>query len=328
MAFLAEKDPDPCKRWEASQELSLHVRQNLIDRKKKQVRPSDIQAIINAIRSVILDQDLDDGIKAEMMRMPTASNLADVQARGTVDPLLIYNVRKQVTQMIGQRLEDHFLETYQAKQSNDPYVFTPTEMNRRKLMNNCLSYLVPGQEEKYLGLARNQFEADHNFNDVLSALNIISEVKNEEIKQACFAKMYRQWKDNKLVMNKWIRLRISSAHHPLAVAKELEQDQVFDAKNPNKVRALVGGFTENTLHFHHEDGSGYAFMADWIIRLDAINPLIAGAMAKVFTRIGIYIERIRQQQQEQMQRIRAGRGDRLSSNVKEVLDRSAVEPKR
>jgi DNA anti-recombination protein RmuC len=64
-------------------------------------------------------------------------------------------------------------------------------------------------------------------------------------------------------------------------------------------------------------------LADWIIRLDAINPIIAARMANIFTRMSIYIHRIQEQLGEQMQRIRAERGEELSSNVKEILDRSA-----
>jgi aminopeptidase N len=40
----------------------------------------------------------------------------------------------------------------------------------------------------------------------------------------------------------------------------------------------------NPLHFNAADGSGYAFIADKIIELDAINPQIAARIANSLSR--------------------------------------------
>jgi aminopeptidase N len=325
LTFLSQKDPNPFKRWDALQEQSTQILLDLIDQKKEKVSQEELQPIIDAFASVLRDQNLDDGLKADLLVLPSGGNLTDLQAPGTVDPVRIYNLRKSIVQTIGKSLEDLLLKTYESKTSDAPYVFNPEEMNRRSLMNTCLSYLVQGNEGQYLELALKQFDAQQNYNDVISALEEISESKNEEIRQTCFNKMYEEWKDNKLVMNTWISFRIFSDSNPLELAKELESHPVFDINNPNKVRALVGGFIGNTPHFHKEDGSGYAYLADWIIRLDEINPIIASGMARVFTKRSIYIERIQKQLQEQIERIRQERGDKLSSNVKEVLDRSSMK---
>jgi aminopeptidase N len=113
-------------------------------------------------------------------------------------------------------------------------------MNRRSLMNICLSYLVQGQEDQYLDLAKAQFEADQSYNDMISALSIISDTSNEPVKEDCLTQLYQQWKDNKLVMNSWINLKLSSSNNPLSLAGEIEKDPVFDITNPNKLRALIG----------------------------------------------------------------------------------------
>jgi aminopeptidase N len=57
--------------------------------------------------------------------------------------------------------------------------------------------------------------------------------------------------------------------------------EAFDLRNPNKVRALIGTFAmRNPAVFHAEDGSGYAFVADQVLALDAINPQIASRMVR------------------------------------------------
>jgi len=57
------------------------------------------------------------------------------------------------------------------------------------------------------------------------------------------------------------------------------RDPTFTLSNPNKARALIGGFVAaNPTEFHREDGSGYAFHAEMTVTLDKINPQIAARM--------------------------------------------------
>jgi aminopeptidase N len=59
----------------------------------------------------------------------------------------------------------------------------------------------------------------------------------------------------------------------------------FDLKNPNKVRALISSFCHgNPVRFHAADGSGYAFCAQQVIALDALNPQVAARLARAFDR--------------------------------------------
>jgi len=60
--------------------------------------------------------------------------------------------------------------------------------------------------------------------------------------------------------------------------------QAFDLKVPNKVYALIRTFSANHVRFHQADGGGYAFLADQIIALNALNPQVAARMARGFDR--------------------------------------------
>src|SRR5438034_4222485 len=66
--------------------------------------------------------------------------------------------------------------------------------------------------------------------------------------------------------------------------KRLTTHPAFSIRNPNKVYALIGGFRGNQVHFHAADGSGYAFLTEQVIALDAINPQVAARMARGFDR--------------------------------------------
>ena len=57
----------------------------------------------------------------------------------------------------------------------------------------------------------------------------------------------------------------------------------FTLRNPNRARALVFQFClNNPRAFHAADGGGYDFVADWLMRLDPVNPQTTARMMSLF----------------------------------------------
>lgn len=56
----------------------------------------------------------------------------------------------------------------------------------------------------------------------------------------------------------------------------------FSLANPNRVRALIGGFAANLTQFNRVDGAGYSFVADMVIALDRTNPQVASRLLGSF----------------------------------------------
>ena len=53
--------------------------------------------------------------------------------------------------------------------------------------------------------------------------------------------------------------------------------------NPNRIRALVGGFASgNQTQFNRPDGAGYDFLADFVLDLDRRNPQTAARLLVSF----------------------------------------------
>ena len=99
--------------------------------------------------------------------------------------------------------------------------------------------------------------------------------------------------------------------------------KVFDIKNPNKVRSLIGAFcSQNHIHFHNRDGDGYEFLADRVIQLDEINPQIAARLLAPLTRWKSVDEKRQGLMQVQLQRIKAS--STLSKDVYEVVEKSTI----
>ena len=52
----------------------------------------------------------------------------------------------------------------------------------------------------------------------------------------------------------------------------------FSLANPNRVRALIGGFTANQTQFNRADGAGFALLEEVVATLDPTNPQIAARL--------------------------------------------------
>ena len=84
------------------------------------------------------------------------------------------------------------------------------------------------------------------------------------------------------------------------------------------MRALVGAFCHgNHARFNAADGSGYAFAADQVIVLDAINAQIAARLARAFDRFRKFDPARQAHARKALQRIRDIDG--LSKDTFEVV---------
>ena len=101
---------------------------------------------------------------------------------------------------------------------------------------------------------------------------------------AATAAFYDQWQHDRLVIDKWFMLQILHADPAEAAdtAARLTEHPDFTMKNPNRFRSTLGGLTASPAGFHHASGKGYVLLADWLIRLDPLNPQTTARMCSAF----------------------------------------------
>jgi aminopeptidase N len=140
-------------------------------------------------------------------------------------------------------------------------------------------------------------------------------------REPALAAFYERWKDDALVVDKWLGVQ-AGARPPgtLETVRKLLKHPAFDLKVPNKVYALIRTFGANHVRFHAADGGGYAFLADQIIALNALNPQVAARMARAFDRWKRFDERRQAHARKQLERIRDA--DRLSKDVAEIVGKA------
>ena len=87
-----------------------------------------------------------------------------------------------------------------------------------------------------------------------------------------------------MVLDKWFSVQ---ATHPepatLVRVEALTQHPAFAWQMPNSVYALLVAFAHrNPRAFHRADGASYRFVADAVVRIDAINPQVAARLVTAF----------------------------------------------
>jgi len=178
-------------------------------------------------------------------------------------------------------------------------------------------------ENASVRLAAVNFKNSTNMTDRMNALGALMLADAPERADA-LAAYYATFRDEALVVDKWLSLQ-AGARGPgtLERVKALLGHEAFSIRNPNKVRALIGVFCNaNPACFHAADGSGYAFWADRVIELDAINPQIAARLARAASSWKKLEPKRRAQLKAALERVVAQPG--LSKDTFEVVSKSVA----
>ena len=77
---------------------------------------------------------------------------------------------------------------------------------------------------------------------------------------------------------------------------------------------------QNTINFHHHSGAGYRFLADQVIRMDAINQQVAARILNPLSRWRKYDELRQRLMKGELERILSV--DNLSKDVYEIAAKS------
>ena len=122
-------------------------------------------------------------------------------------------------------------------------------------------------------------------------------------------------------MNKWLATQAAAPlPDTLTVVQALENDNVFDPLNPNKIRALFGAFGRNLTQFHHVTGEGYRFLAGKIIDIDSYNPSMAASLAECYRKYARLDAGRKGLMRPELERILARPG--LSKDVFEIVTKT------
>ncbi|WP_371229811.1 aminopeptidase N [Pseudomonas sp. QE6] len=323
LMFLMQHDEDGFNRWEAGQQQSVQILQELIGQHQRGEKLVLDERLITAFRTLLLDTGLDQAMVAEMLSLPSEAYLTEISEVADVEA--IHAAREFARQQIGAALHEQLWERYQAnrKQSRETaYVAEATHIARRSLQNIALSYLMQSGKAEVLAACQEQYKDCDNMTERLTALAVLVNSSFENEKAEALAMFADYFQDDPLVMDQWFSVQAGcTLPGGLERVQALMNHSAFTLKNPNKIRALIGAFAnQNAVNFHRADGAGYRFLADQIITLNALNPQIASRLLTPLTRWRKYAPQRQALMKAELERILAS--GELSSDVFEVVSKS------
>lgn len=323
LMFLMQHDTDGFNRWDAGQQLSVQVLQEMIGQYQRGESLSMDSRLLTALASVLENPQLDQAMVAEMLSLPSEAYLAEISDIADVDA--IHAAREFARRQLADGLFDALWARYQANREVSKatvYVAEKEHFARRALQNIALSYLMLSGRPEVLAATLEQYDACDNMTERLTALAVLVNSPFEAEKSKALEAFAEHFKDNPLVMDQWFSVQAGSGlPGGLQRVKALMQHPAFTLKNPNKVRALIGAFAgQNLINFHAADGSGYRFLADLVIELNALNPQIASRQLSPLTRWRKYDSARQAMMKAELERILAS--GPLSSDVYEVVSKS------
>ena len=298
--FLVGHDSDAYVVWDSAQQIWL----SLILAPNK----THEQLFFNALEKLI-ETTADKSLVSEVLTLPSERFLH--QQVAMIDVFDIHQKREQMAHKVLSQFKALLLETYHSLDNNQAYQLNSSAVGARSLKNTCLYYL---SQDKDSDLALTQFEQANCMTDQIAAFNALI-ANNSVHKDQAIASFYQTFKQDVQVMDKFFAAQSSSVTSDIECIKSLMQHELFSFNTPNRLRSVVGGFTQNYINFHHQ--AGYEFFTDIILKLNQSNPQIGARLVSVYNHWRRFTPELKQLQKQQLERIM--QSDDLSNDIFEIV---------
>jgi aminopeptidase N len=309
-------DPDLFNRWEAAQKLAAEL---ILGRAGG--APDDVgeERFAEAMSRSMADQSADPALKALLLALPSEGDLA-VMAQ-PADPAAIHEARDLLRARFAVHVGDQLRRLHGGLQEAGEFSADAHAAGRRALRNAALELLAADPHGENRERAVGHFDAAANMTDAIGGLTALMLMGGADF-DAALARFYDRWRDEPLVIDKWFQIQARSpAVDALARVEALTQHPDFDAKNPNRLRALIGAFAfGNPARFHDPSGAGYRLLADHVLAVDRFNPAVAARLLEPLAAWTRYTPALGALMRAEVERVVASPG--LSKNVLEQASKA------
>ncbi|MGH6988955.1 MAG: aminopeptidase N, partial [Stellaceae bacterium] len=316
---LLSADSDLFNRWEAGQILARNL---ILARAQGAPDEAGETRFAEAMGRALGDQSADPAFKALLLTPPSESDLA--LAWQGADPTAIHQARDALRQRMAAKLAEALQRLHGTPHAPGAYSADADAAGRRALRNAALDLLVADPAGPNRALARNHFATAANMTDAMAGLGALMLLGGADY-QSALAEFFERWQGEPLVIDKWFALQARDpAPDALQRVIRLTAHPAFDARNPNRLRALVQTFASaNPARFHDPSGAGYRFLADQVLAVDLFNPMTAARLVQPLADWARYAPALGALMREQLARIAASAS--LSKNVSELVNRALAK---
>ncbi len=207
LTHLMAHDNDAVNRWEAGQRLALEIVLDGIAKQQAGRQPDFPASFVDAFARVLADGPADPAFAADALSLPSEGYIAEQMK--VVDPDAIHAVRVELRRYLARSLRSQLLATYASQNVTGPYSPDAEAAGRRALRNLCLGYLMELDDPEMRSLTMRQFTGANNMTDAMAALSTLANTDCAE-RQAALDAFYAKWKEEPLVVDKWLGVQASS----------------------------------------------------------------------------------------------------------------------
>ncbi len=282
LAFLMSHDSDLFNRWKAANGFASRAILGALASPAPGAIDAGADRYAAALAMALENPGIDDAYKAELLKLPTISDIARSKA-SNVDHAAIEDAHRAMSRQVANRLSMLLEKIYMTASSGKSYAPDASSTGRRALRNAALTLLTSRGTAADNTRLEQHYNTASNMTDSAHALALLASL-DIPAREKALADFYKRWKDDHLVIDMWFGVQAQS---PLAstleTVKKLAAHPLFKLSTPNKVRALIGSFAlSNPVQFNRPDGSGYDFLAEKVLEIDRLNPQIASRLLSAF----------------------------------------------
>ncbi|MGB3726769.1 MAG: aminopeptidase N [Glaciecola sp.] len=290
LTIIAKANSDYAK-WEAAQSFFIHMFKAAYQHASANPRQSlatftiTNEALINQFVTNVQSVQNNQEVLAQLLTLPSIETAMRILSKA--NPTIAVQAYSQLVQLFSGALSKFCESVYAETTSQEGYVYNKQHANKRALNAICLKHLCVANVPNVSQVVTQHYGNADNMTDALSALHAaraLFEYHQSDVFDALMLRFESKHKDDAVVMDKWFSLHASTARSDILSHLDLLQSHAqYSMTNPNKVRALIGSFAfYNTLGFHNESGQGYQYLADYLIKIDALNPQVASRLITPF----------------------------------------------
>jgi aminopeptidase N len=313
---LLAADPDLFNRWEAGQSLARDL---ILARAAGHPDEVGEERYAEALGRALQDQSADDAFKALLIGLPTEPDLAMLSDEA--DPSAIHEAREALMARMATHLDAPLRDLHGRLQNAGPFSPDAAQAGRRALRNAAIELMAANPTPANRERVRAHYDGAGNMTESIGGLMALMRIGGEAFETA-LEDFYDRWRDEPLVIDKWFALQARDpSEGALGRVLGLTAHPAFDARTPNRLRALVATFSGfNPARFHDETGAGYKFLADQILIVDSFNPNVAARLLEPLGQWARYTPKLGQLMRAELERITKSPG--LSKNVFELASKA------
>jgi aminopeptidase N len=320
LLFLLRTDADPFNRWRSAEMLAIRQLMAATADLRTGTAPSFDADFIEALGEVAENESLEPAFRSQVLQLPGESDIAR-EIGQDVDPDAIAGARNGLRSEIAQRIGRRLAPLHDALRVSGPYSPDAASAGKRAMRNALLDLMAGDGNRAAIDLTVARFRSADNMTDRIAALSVLCHIAAEE-RHAVLEEFYARYSGDPLVIDKWLALQATTpVPETLDRVKALMEHPAFSISNPNRIRALIGGFAAgNPTQFNRPDGAGYDFLADFVLELDARNPQTAARLLASFRSWRALEEGRRRKAEAALSRIAAARD--LSRDTRDIITRT------